>query len=158
MNSKYYLPVAVLLIIMFSSCEKEERDDELPVIIMSGHDYFPLNCDTIYTGEIFVFRAAFADNTELGSYSIDIHHNFDHHSHSTDIVQCPAEPDKVATNPFVFIGQFDIPDGLKEYTSVQEIMVPAGFETGDYHLTVRLTDKTGWQTFRGISIKIDERP
>jgi hypothetical protein len=140
------------------SCDKEERDTELPVIVVSGADHFPQNCDTIYAGESFTFRALFTDNHELGSYSIDIHHNFDHHSHSTEISNCPMDPDKAALNPLLYINQFEIPGGLREYSASQVIEIPEGVDTGDYHLMVRLTDRTGWQAIMGISIKLAERP
>jgi hypothetical protein len=145
----------LMLMMAFSiSCDKEHRDTELPVIHMGGPEHFPHNCDTIIIGRSFAFRALFTDNHELGSYSIDIHHNFDHHSHSTDLADCPMDPDKTANNPFLYIQQFDIPGGLKEYEALQVIDVPEGIDPGDYHLMVRLTDKTGWQAIRGISIKI----
>ena len=139
------------------SCSKEERDDELPEIIMSEAGHFPQNCDTLYPGESFTFRARFTDNIELGSYSIDIHHNFDHHSHSTEMAECPMDPKKTPVNPFLFIEQFDIPEGKREYDAMQVITIPADVDHGDYHLMIRLTDKTGWQAIRGISIKIMRR-
>nr|WP_229206214.1 DUF4625 domain-containing protein [Dyadobacter fermentans] len=37
----------------------------------------------------------------------------------------------------------------------QQIDVPADIDPGDYHFMIRLTDKEGWQTIRGISIKIN---
>ncbi len=144
--------------LLVSSFEKEERDTELPEIIMTGAEHFPQNCDTVYIGESFTFRALFTDNYELGSYSIDIHHNFDHHSHSTDVADCQMDPVKTPVNPFLFIEQFDIPEGLKEYNANRVIDIPEGADSGDYHLMVRLTDRTGWQAIRGISIKILERP
>jgi hypothetical protein len=144
----------MIITALYLSCDRDESDTELPVIFMSGAEHFPHNCDTIYVGESFTFRALFTDNVELGSYSIDIHHNFDHHSHSTDMADCPMNPDKSAVDPFLYISQFKIPDGLREYQAIQVIDVPEGIDTGDYHLMVRLTDKTGWQAIRGISIKI----
>ncbi len=145
---------AILAMALYVSCDKEERDTELPEIFMGGEEHFPHNCDTIYLGESFTFRALFTDNFELGSYSIDIHHNFDHHSHSTDVAECPMDAGKAADDPFLFIRQFEIPAGLREYNASQVIEVPEGVDTGDYHLMVRLTDRTGWQAIRGISIKI----
>ena len=152
---KHILIITGLLsILLVSSCEKEERDTELPEIIMTGAEHFPQNCDTVYIGEAFTFSARFTDNFELGSYSIDIHHNFDHHSHSTDAADCPMDQVKAPVNPFLFIEQFDIPSGVSEYEASQVIEVPEDVDTGDYHLMVRLTDKTGWQAIRGISIKL----
>lgn len=150
---------SLILIIAFAlSCEKEDRDTELPEIIMTGAEHFPQNCDTVYIGESFTLRALFTDNYELGSYSIDIHQNFDHHSHSTDMANCQMDPVKPAVNPFLFIEQFDIPEGQREYNANREIDIPEGADSGDYHLMVRLTDRTGWQAIRGVSIKVIEKP
>lgn len=150
----------ILLLLMFSvisSCTKKEVDDEMPQIIMDGSDHFPQACDTVYVGETFVFKATFTDNVELGAYSLDIHHNFDHHSHTTELVDCPLDPVKQAVNPLLLIRQYDIPSGLKNFEAEAEIFVPENVDIGDYHFMVRLTDKTGWQDIRGISLKIWER-
>jgi hypothetical protein len=145
----------VILIMALGSCNKDERDEEKPVIDMQLG--FPQNCDTVYRGEPFTFKAVFTDNVELGAYSLDIHHNFDHHSHSTDLVDCAMEPVNQPVDPWLYIQQFEIPDGLNHYTAEVQITVPDNVDTGDYHFLVRLTDKTGWQTIRGISFKVWER-
>ncbi|TVR73436.1 MAG: DUF4625 domain-containing protein [Marinilabiliales bacterium] len=157
-NGRWISVICLVVSVIIASCEKEEKDTELPVIDMTGANHFPQNCDTVYIGEAFRFSARFTDNFELGSYSIDIHHNFDHHSHSTEMSDCPMDPVKTPANPFLFIEQFDIPEGKTGYQAEQEIMVPEGVDDGDYHLMVRLTDKTGWQAIRGISIKLAVRP
>ncbi|MFW5835580.1 MAG: DUF4625 domain-containing protein [bacterium] len=138
--------------------QKKERDTELPVIKMDSADHFPQNCDTIYADQSFSFRALFSDNNELGSYTVDIHENFDHHSHSTEAAECLVDQVKTPVNPFLFIKQFDIPEGKTEYLANQRIEVPDNIDPGDYHFIIRLIDKTGWQAIRGISIKILESP
>jgi len=87
-----------------NACNKEnDIDKEKPVIDLSGPDAFPQNCDTIYFGESFNFNVLFSDNVELGSFSIDIHHNFDHHSHSTEVTECQLDSKKDSVNPLVLI-------------------------------------------------------
>jgi hypothetical protein len=140
------------------SCQKTiEKDTEYPVIDMGGTDHEPANCDTVFRGESFIFSAHFTDNEELGSYTIDIHENFDHHNHSADIDQCTLGPVKNPVNPFLYIQSFSIPDGSIAYTAMQEIAVPPGVDEGDYHFMVRVTDKAGWQSFRALSIKIADK-
>jgi hypothetical protein len=146
-----------LTITLLFSCSGEEADYQPPEIVMSGPHHFPQNCDTLFMGESFTFRATFRDNSELGSYSLDIHHNFDHHSHSTDMVQCPLDPVRNPDKPFLLIEEFNISDGKTEYEAIQEIWIPVDIDPGDYHLMVRVTDKTGWQALRGITVKITER-
>ncbi|MFW6203138.1 MAG: DUF4625 domain-containing protein [Marinilabilia sp.] len=140
-------------VFFFSSCG-DDKDDIYPVIYMSGENAFPLNCSVVRPGESFTFRAVFSDNRELGAYSIEIHHNFDHHTHSTDVVECEMEPEKEPDQPFQFIEEYEIPPGQKHYEAEVEISVPDTVDRGDYHFMIRLTDASGWQTLKGISIKI----
>jgi hypothetical protein len=86
----------------------------------------PQNCDTLWLGETFTFRALFTDNRALGSFSIEIHENFDHHAHSTEVTECELNPVKQPVNPFLFIRNFEIPEGLAEYEANVEILIPAG--------------------------------
>ena len=151
-------PSILLLLLSLWSCSKTEIDDEPPVILMNELHHFPKSCDTVYVGETFTFRATFTDNKELGAYSIDIHHNFDHHSHSTEQEECEMDPPKTPTeNVFLFIQSYTIPDGMKSYEAEVDIEIPEGVDTGDYHFFLALTDKEGWQTIRGVGVKVLER-
>jgi hypothetical protein len=149
--------------ILFISCEKDEDiDTEKPVIDLTVQDAFPINCDTIYFGESFELKLLFTDNAELGSYSIDIHNNFDHHSHSTEVTECELDPIKEPVNPFIFIEDFTIPEGLKEHETGISISIPSGngnglFDDGDYHFFISLTDREGWSSQVGLSIKMLHR-
>ena len=150
--------LAVLLIVLGTACE-EDIDKEKPSIDLSIPDAFPVNCDTLYFGETFELKALFSDNAELGSYSIDIHHNFDHHAHSTEVTECSLDPVKDPVNPFLLIEEYVIPSGLKEYETDVSISIPASngtgsYDEGDYHFFVSLTDAEGWSTQKGLSIKI----
>ena len=90
------------------------------------------------------------------------HNNFDHHSHSTEVSACELWPVKIPVNPFVFIDDFDIPAGSTEFKTSQIISIPTSngngeFDEGDYHFFISLTDKEGWSTQKGLSIKIIKR-
>jgi hypothetical protein len=145
--------ILTILVIFIAACDTE-TDDQSPVISNIGSDAFPKNCDTIYTGQSFSFIAEFTDNAELGAYSLDIHNNFNHHSHSTDPSDCVLDVVKNPLNPWIYIQQFSIPSGSISYKTNDQIQVPADIEPGDYHLYIKLTDKSGWQTIKGISIKV----
>jgi hypothetical protein len=146
---------AACLLFLFSKCAKEDDiDTEYPVIDLSSPGSYPQNCDTVYRGNTFTAKAFFTDNEELGAYSIDIHENFDHHTHSADIEACVLDPIKDPVDPFQFIESFDIPAGLQEYSMEQDIYVPQDADTGDYHFMIRLTDRAGWQSLYGLSIKV----
>ncbi|GGB83296.1 DUF4625 domain-containing protein [Dyadobacter sediminis] len=148
--------VTAAIALFTTACDKDETgiDTEYPVIDANAPGTFPVQCSTVKRGEKFTFKAAFSDNMALGSYSLDIHHNFDHHTHSTEVSDCSTDPVKKPVNPFLLIKTFDIPESQKAYAAIQEIEVPADIDPGDYHFMIRLTDKEGWQTLRGISIKI----
>lgn len=147
----------LLFTIVFNACKKDNKkeiDTEYPEIVMTANS-FPIQCSTFKRGQTVTFKTLFKDNIELGAYSLDIHHNFDHHSHSTEVEECSMEPKKSPVKPFLFIENYSIPKGLKEYQASAEITIPADIDPGDYHFMIRLTDQEGWQTLKGLSIKIN---
>ncbi|UZD23213.1 DUF4625 domain-containing protein [Algoriphagus halophytocola] len=152
---KKYALGLVLSMILFACGEDEKPaiDLEYPEIIATA-DSFPIQCSVVERGSTLEFKALFSDNVELGSYSLDIHHNFDHHTHSTEVNDCESDPVKAAVNPMLFIQTYTIPTGLNEYEAEAEIDIPSDIDPGDYHFLIRVTDKEGWQTLQGISIKI----
>lgn len=151
------LTLIASLAILLNGCKKDEQeiDTIYPEIDLTAQGTFPQQCSLIRSGEKFIFTMALSDNRELGSVSIDIHHNFDHHTHSTEVSNCNSDPIKTPVKPFLLIRDFSIPPGQKNYRISQEITVPSGVDAGDYHFLIRLTDKEGWQTIKGISIKIN---
>ena len=147
------------ILLILAGCSPVEIDDQKPVIDLSVEGAFPVNCDTLWLGEPFTWKVRFTDNVELGSYSLEIHHNFDHHAHSTEVESCELDPVKAPVNPFHTILDFEIPAGLKEFEVSREISLPASdgdgpFDTGDYHFFISLTDREGWSAQKGLSIKI----
>lgn len=158
MKKATLLGLTVFFSLLFMRCgkDKEEVDSVYPEIDLSVAGAFPQQCNSIKRGQPFTFKARFSDNTELGSYSLDVHHNFDHHSHSTEVEECNLETKKTPVKPFLFIKDYPLTAGLQEHVATVEISVPADADPGDYHFMVRLTDKEGWQTMRGISIKITD--
>jgi hypothetical protein len=153
---KITILLGVLALAFISSCSSDNAaiDTEYPVIDITGTGAFPIQCSTIERGKTFTFKATFNDNVELGSYSLDIHHNFDHHTHSTEVTTCETEAVKKPVNPMLFINNYTIPNGVKSYEATAQITIPADVDPGDYHFMIRLTDKEGWQTLKGLSIKI----
>ena len=154
-----FVLILMVMVLVFNGCGKHDIDDIKPEIRLSGEAAFPLNCDTIYFGEEFTFSVLFTDNVELGSYSIEIHQNFDHHAHSTQVNECVLSPVKVPVNPFHFIQDFSIPDNSLSYNTTQVIRIPhtnhtGQFDEGDYHFFISLTDKEGWSAQMGLSIKM----
>lgn len=131
----------------------------MPEIVMSSDDAFPEACDTLYFGETFILKAVFTDNLALGSYSIDIHHNFDHHTHSTEVTECHLADVKTPINPFTLIQDYDIADGQSIYETDLEISLPSSdggfqYDEGDYHFHLKLVDQTGWSALYGVGVKV----
>lgn len=145
-----------------TSCTDTDIDDVKPIIDLSVEGTFPRNCDTLYLGKTFTFRATFSDNEQLGGFSIDIHQNFDHHSHSTEVTACTFSPVKEPVNPFQYTMDFEIPEGLTTYVAEVEIEIPAedsegAIDPGDYHFFIHLTDRVGWSAEKGLSVKLVAR-
>ncbi len=152
----------VIALSIFYSCEKIEVDDVKPIIDLSVSGAFPLNCDTLYLGEPFVFIAQLSDNVELGSYSIEIHHNFDHHAHTTEISSCSFSSVKKPVNPFHYITDFEIPANISKYVTADTLLIPSAnasgnIDEGDYHFYISLVDREGWTTKKGLSVKVLKR-
>ena len=150
----FCLTVAVLA----GACKKDnvqDIDTEYPVIDITADNAFPKQCSMVKRGEKLIFRARLNDNVALGSVSVDIHHNFDHHAHSTEVESCELAPVKIPLKPFLLIQSYNIPENLKTYEVQQEISVPADIDPGDYHFMIRVTDEAGWQTIKGLSIKVN---
>ncbi|MBN2668248.1 MAG: DUF4625 domain-containing protein [Bacteroidales bacterium] len=143
--------------LIFFQCRKEEVDDQKPAIDSNYTEAFPKACDTLYIGEYFIFKSHFTDNEAIGSYSLDIHNNFDHHSHSTEAATCSLDPVKQAINPLIYLENFSFAKGLKSYYTNDSIYIPMGVDAGDYHFHIAVTDQTGWQSIKIFSVKILER-
>ena len=78
---------SALIMSAFVSCDKEDDkaiDTEKPQINASIDGASPANAATFYFGEEIPVKLLLTDNAELGSFSVNIHNNFDHHSHSTE--------------------------------------------------------------------------
>lgn len=147
----FFLAFAGLL----SACSSDDDssiDQEYPTINLNETN--PQVCSVLQRGEVFTAKIVVDDNQELGSVSIDIHHNFDHHNHSTEVEECELDAKKEPIDPFTYIKSIPIPEGNDHYVVEQEISIPEDIDAGDYHFMIRVTDAAGWQTMKGISIKI----
>ncbi|MFW6289465.1 MAG: DUF4625 domain-containing protein [Mariniphaga sp.] len=159
---KKTLTILAAVTILFAACSKEETDQQKPEINHSSQDAYPQNCDTLWLGETFTFKSVFTDNQELGTFSIEIRENFDHHAHSTETEECEHGPEKEPVNPFEYLEDFQIPGGSTQYEASVEITIPESdvngpVDEGDYHLFISLTDREGWSEQKGLSIKIMSR-
>ncbi len=153
-NLKIIMSSLVLFIVLFA-CNKEntEIDTEKPTINMDNG--FPTNCVVIKKGKPFIFKALFKDNKGLAGYSIDIHHNFDHHTHSTDMVECDLLPKKKPVNAFKKVKTYKIEGNPTSYQASQEFMIDNEYDSGNYHFSIKVVDKEGWTSIKGISFTLE---
>jgi hypothetical protein len=152
------LSLCLVLMLVLSNCSRDNTgpiDTSYPEINTATSDSFPKQCSVVKRGEKFIFKALLSDNVQLGSLNLDIHHNFDHHTHSTELEECNLAQVKQPVKPFLLIKNITIPSGQKTYQASAEIQIPVDIDPGDYHFMIRLTDKEGWQTIKGLSIKIE---
>lgn len=155
---KLFFPFMLLcaLCACSSSDDDEPKDMTYPVINTMDIVAVPTDCQVFQRGDVIPFNCLFTDDTELGAYNIEIHHNFDRHTHSTSSVECPMEAQKQPVKPWVYNQDFTIPSGQRTYTARHDIAIPADIDAGDYHFMVRLTDRAGWQQLYAVAVKITE--
>lgn len=158
---KYFI-LLIIVSIFIPACSEDDIDTEKPSIDLTITDAFPTSCDTIYFDEPFTVKILLKDNVELGSYNIDIHNNFDQHTHSTEFETCTLDVVKTAVNPYIFIQDYTIPTASAEYTTDIPLTLPASngtglYDEGDYHFQITVVDKEGWSTLKGFNVKVLHR-
>lgn len=143
-----------LLVALLPACSSDEPEIDTTYPVISTAGLFPRPCTVLERGKTHTFVVTFSDNHELGSFNFDIHHNFDHHNHPTTEEECAEDAVKSPVKPFLLVQPYGIPEGLTSYTAEVPVSIPADADEGDYHFRIDVTDKTGWQTIKTMSIKI----
>jgi hypothetical protein len=152
--------VFFVFVIFIVSCKKETTDNEAPLIVYEAQGVFPKNCDTLYRGDTFVLRMKFTDNVELHSFSAEITHNFDGHTHSGIAPLCETHEEILPVYPFFYMNTFLIPSEKKEFVSETIIWIPfedccgTAYDTGDYHLKIKVFDKQNNNSEVILNVKI----
>lgn len=148
-------PFLLALPFLFSCSESEdEKDMTYPTISDQIEAACPADCQTFQRGDEIEVCFLLGDDIELGSYNIEIHNNFDHHTHSTSANECEMDEEKDPVNPWIFNQDYAIPAGSTSYEAHQFLQIPEDVDPGDYHFMLRLTDRAGWQQLKAVSIKI----
>ncbi|MDF0717607.1 DUF4625 domain-containing protein [Muricauda sp. 334s03] len=151
-----FIIFSILFLTSCSSSDDTDIDEEKPTISVDYAGGFPQACEVLERGQTYTFRAQVADNLELAAYSLNIHHNFDHHTHDDQGAQCELEEVKAAVNPMNYIENFDIEGGATSYEINISVTIPEDIDPGDYHCAYSVTDVTGWQSRTSVDIKIAE--
>lgn len=154
---KHLFLVTALCVLMICGCQDEgDKDMEMPEITEEGITACPVDCEPFVRGDTIHVHYLFSDNAALGNFNIEIHHNFDHHTHSTSSAECEREENKTPVNPWVFNQDYAIPADSKNHETNVCIPIPADIDPGDYHFMIRLTDRAGWQQLKAVAIKVIE--
>jgi|AGTN01.3.fsa_nt_gi hypothetical protein len=155
-KEKLFLASIVLLgALAFTSCEKEEVDNEKPLIDLIA----PEEDEAFQPGSDIHFEVEFSDNVALASYKVNIHGAFDGHTHS--VVSTRAEEDAVEfektwmESDFIALGEEPISGKRSVTVHHHEIEIPATIneggiakpiKEGHYHFTVYCTDEAGLES------------
>ena len=171
------MTVVCVCTLSFVACgDDDDKDMTAPVIVSetAANPSFvanPINCQEYHPGEVIPFNYIFEDDVELGSFNIEVHSNFDHHSHSTEADDHDHEGAECEEHDHEHAGEteeteegeawyynkdYSIPAGLQTYEARVDIPIPANAKHGAYHFMVKLTDKAGFSTHKALSILIEE--
>lgn len=134
----YFTAILVISVLTFFSCNKDDSDTTKPVIDL--HEPAEGQALLIGSEKGVHFEMDLSDDVMLKSYKIDIHNNFDHHSHGVT----RAEGDKI---PFTFNRSYDVSGKKNIHIHHHDIVIPANAKPGDYHLMVYCTDAAGNETY-----------
>ena len=146
----------LLSVVSCSSGDNSEIDEEKPTISINYTGRFPQACAILQRGQTYTFKAQVTDNVALAAYSLDIHHNFDHHTHDDQGAQCELDDIKSAVDPLIYMKNFAIDNGITSYEISIPLTIPEDVDTGDYHCSFSVIDETGWQSITSVDIKIVE--
>lgn len=143
---------------LLSACggSDDDHDMTLPTISGEGIVANPIDCQQYRRGETIPFQYVFRDNVALGNYNIEIHHNFDHHTHGTSAITCEQEAKKAPVKDWKYNQSFPIASGATLFTARQDIAIPTDIDPGDYHFMIRLLDAAGNQQLKAMAIRIVE--
>ena len=153
--------IALFALIVVASCVKDDDREILPPEIEIISPWF---CDTIYFDEPVMYRFKITDesNVGLGNFSMDIHNNFNHHSHGSH-ESCTMDPVRTAVHPYENVWIVNLPDDQSEYLLEMEITMPLmkddqhEHDQGDYHFHIYITNSEGYQTFTSLDVKLLKR-
>lgn len=140
MKTKFYFPMIFSLLVMvmslFTACSDSDNplsDTTKPVIDLNS----PTEGQVLAIGSEHGvhFEMELSDDVMLKSYKIEIHNDFDHHSHDTRATGTTVD--------FTFNRSYDVSEQRTAHIHHHDIVIPANATPGDYHLMVYCTDAAG---------------
>ncbi|WP_081912609.1 DUF4625 domain-containing protein [Salegentibacter sp. Hel_I_6] len=153
MKTRLVYLFSITATLLFASCSDDDNnmlDTEAPEIsIMEPHDE-----EEVAPGGEIHFDAIFTDNVELASYKIEVHNDFDGHTHASS-KQAESE-----NNPWSYDEVFEIEPGNTSFEAHHHIPVPAeingaAISEGHYHFGVFVTDAAGNESQAFLELHIE---
>ncbi len=137
-----YLLLSISIIttsFLFISCDSGNDGDTIPPVI---NLIAPAEDGILKIGDDHGVHLdiELSDNEMLSSYKVEIHSDFDGHTHNKSL---KAED----TTPFSYQKSWDISGKKNATIHHHEIMIPANATPGNYHLMVYCTDAAGNETY-----------
>ena len=132
---------------MFSSCDNDDSSDTTKPLI-ELHEPEEGQALEIGNEHGVHFEMDLSDDVMLKSYKIEIHSNFDHHSHGGNSRAAQETVD------FSFNRSYDVSGQKTAHIHHHDIVIPANATAGDYHLMVYCTDAAGNESHIARNIKL----
>ncbi len=146
---KHILPIFITAVLFTSCSDDDVIDTENPEITLLE----PHNEDAFAPGSELLIDATFTDNVELAAYKIEIHEDFDDHTHAINKTSHDL-------NPWSYEETFTIGSGQTSHHAVHPITIPTEpngmpVSEGAYHVGIFATDSSGNQTEIFVKIHIE---
>lgn len=147
---KLFLPViAAALVTSCSSDDNTVVDTQSPTIAVGE----PHNEEEVAPGEELHIEAVFTDNVALASYKIEIHEDFDDHTHAIN-------KSEHENNPWSYDEVFQIPAGQSSFEAIHHLDVPTeingmSISEGAYHVGIYVTDTAGNEEQAFLEVHIE---
>ena len=134
--------IALFTLTFFASCSNDDDeilDSEKPEITIND----PVENEVFQVGGELHFDIDLSDNDALASYKVDIHNNFDGHTHSGVLNNTVGTKQASTISPWAYNQSFQIEGTPKTYHAHEHIEIPDNIAEGPYHLGITVIDVSG---------------
>jgi len=146
----YLAVVSLASLFAFASCSSDDSTDtQKPEIDLVA----PKDGTKVEAGKDIHFDMIVSDNEGLRSYNVDIHNDFDGHTHG-DTHSHGIKAAVVETKPFIFNKTWDLNGVKNDKIHHHEIVVAENATPGKYHFVVKVLDVSGNQSMVVRSIEV----
>lgn len=141
-NLLYIIPMLLLFITSCSDDDDNILDTEKPTVTINE----PEEGEVFEVGGELHFDILLSDNQMLASYKVDIHNNFDGHTHS-GIIKADNNLTRQQTDvaPWSYNETFEIEGNQTTFEAHEHIAIPDNVAEGNYHLGITVIDAAGNQ-------------